>query len=152
MGVRLYPDESTENGAGAIVEGVFVKEIARGMRRDMILQCASIEFLLVLRHSDSKQIAAPTFADEAAQTLKARITRTEMQIQTHCRSIMVDRCRVHLQRDNTICPILRAHICHLRARAGNEIVYAARESRHVFIHGAEMFDHGHFSKLVRDQE
>ena len=49
-------------------------------------------------------------------------------------------------------PILRAHVRHLRARAGDEVVYAARESGHVFIHGAEMFDHGDLRELVRDQE
>ena len=66
MGMPFYPNQTAENGASAIVERVFVKEIARGMRRDMVLQCARIEFLLLLCHSDSKQIAAPTFADEAA--------------------------------------------------------------------------------------
>ena len=134
MGVRFYPDESAESGASAIVEGIFVKEIARGMRRDMVLQCASIEFLLVLRHSDSKQIAAPAFADEAAQTFEARIFPAEMQIQAHRRGIMIDRRRVHLQRDDVFSPILRAHVSHLRARAGDEIVYAAGEAGSVLIH------------------
>ena len=32
MGMRLYSDQSTKNRAGAIVERVFVEEIARGMR------------------------------------------------------------------------------------------------------------------------
>src|SRR5205814_9190393 len=64
MGMRLYSDQSTENRAGAVVERVFVKEIACGMRRDMVLQCARIEFLLVFGDRDSKQIAAAGFAGE----------------------------------------------------------------------------------------
>jgi hypothetical protein len=75
-----------------------------------------------------------------------------MQIQAHRRSIMVDRCRIHLQRDDIVCPILRAHVRHLRARAGDEVIYAARESGHVLIHGAEMFDYGDLREFVCDQE
>ena len=78
MGVRFYPDQSTENSASAIVECIFVKKIARGMRRDVILQRARVEFLLIFRHSDSKEIAAAAFTDEAAQTFEARIARAEM--------------------------------------------------------------------------
>ena len=66
MCVRFYPDQAAENGAGAVVERVFVKEIARRMRRDVILQCASVEFLLLFRNRDSKQIATAPFADEPA--------------------------------------------------------------------------------------
>src|SRR5262245_49449732 len=63
MSMRLYSDQSAENGAGAIVERVFIQEIARGTWRDVILQCSSIEFLLAFCYGDSKQIAAPPFAD-----------------------------------------------------------------------------------------
>jgi len=45
MGVRLDPDKTAERGAGAIVERVFVKKIAGGMRRYVILQCAGIKLL-----------------------------------------------------------------------------------------------------------
>src|SRR5580704_7226634 len=85
MGVRLYSDQSTANRAGAIVQRVFVKEIARGMRRDMVLQRARIKFLLVFRHRDSKQIATAAFAGEPAETLEARISRAKIQVQTHRR-------------------------------------------------------------------
>src|SRR5262245_56566471 len=125
MGVRLYSDQSPENGASAIIECIFVKEIARGVRRDMVLQRAGIEFLLLFRDGDSKQIATATFADEAAETFETRIARAKVQVQAHRRSIMIDRCGVHLQRDNIGRPILCADIRHLRAGAGDEIVYAA---------------------------
>src|SRR4029077_2128410 len=152
MGVRLYSDQSTENRPGAIVEGVFVQEIARGMRRDMVLQRACIKFLLVLRDSDGKQIAAPPFADESAETFEARISRAKIQVQTHRRSIMIDHCRVHLERDDVVRPILSAHVGHLRARAGHKIVYSARKSGRMLVNRAEMFDHGDFGKLVGDQK
>src|SRR5438128_9292349 len=87
MGIRLYSDQSTENRAGAIVQRVFVKEIARGMRRDMVLQRACIEFLLVFRDSDSKQIAASPLADESAETFEARISPAKNQVQTQRRSM-----------------------------------------------------------------
>src|SRR5438046_260154 len=58
MGMRLYSDQSTENRAGAIVEGVFVQEIARGVRRDVVLQRARIEFLLVLVDGGLGQLVA----------------------------------------------------------------------------------------------
>ena len=73
MGMPFYPNQTAENGASAIVERVFVKEIARGVRRDVVLQCARIEFLLVFGDCDSEQVAATTFADQPTQTLEARI-------------------------------------------------------------------------------
>ena len=75
MGVRFDPDETAEGGASAIVERVFVKKIARGVRRDVVLQCACIEFLLLFGDGDSEQIAAAAFADEPAQTFEPRIFR-----------------------------------------------------------------------------
>ena len=48
MGVRLDPDQSAEGGAGAIVERVFVKQIAGRVRRDVILQGARVEFLFAI--------------------------------------------------------------------------------------------------------
>src|SRR5438132_12857097 len=62
MGMRLYSAKSTENCAGAIVEGIFVQDIARGMWSDVVLQSGRIEFLLVIGDRDSKQIAATGFA------------------------------------------------------------------------------------------
>ena len=83
MGVRFYPDQATENGPSAIVERVFVKKIAGGMRRDVVLQRARVEFLLVFGNCHSEKIAATAFPDEAAQTFETRIPRPEVQIQTH---------------------------------------------------------------------
>ena len=80
----------------AIVERVFVKKIARGVRRDVVLQRASIEFLLVLGDGDRKQIASAAVADEPAQAFEARILPAQMQIQAHRGGIVIDRGRVHL--------------------------------------------------------
>src|SRR5207244_9680425 len=66
---------------------------ARGMRGNMVLQRARIEFLLLFRHSNSQQIAAPSFADEPAETFEARISRAKIQVQAHRRSIVIDHCR-----------------------------------------------------------
>ena len=63
MSVRFYSDQPAKNGASAIVESIFIQKIARGMRRDMVLQRARIELLLVFRHSHSKQIAPASFAE-----------------------------------------------------------------------------------------
>src|SRR5689334_2808247 len=78
MRVWLYPDQSAENGAGAIVESVFVQEITRGTGRGMVLQRASIQFLLVFRNRNSEQITAPAFANKTAQTFETRIARAKM--------------------------------------------------------------------------
>jgi len=52
VGMRFHADETAESGARAIVERIFVKEIARGVRRDMVLQRARVEFLLLFGHRD----------------------------------------------------------------------------------------------------
>ena len=96
MSMRLDSDEAAESGARAIVERIFVKKIAGGVRRDVILQRASVEFLLVFCDCDSEQIASAAFADEPAQTFETRIFCSQMQIQAHRRRIVIDRRRVHL--------------------------------------------------------
>ena len=54
MRVWFYADKSAEDGAGTIVERVFVKQVARRAWRDVVLQCAGVELLLVFRHGDSE--------------------------------------------------------------------------------------------------
>ena len=80
MRVRLDPDESAERATGTIVERVFVKQIAGGMRRNVVLQRARIEFLFVRRNCDGKQIAARAFADEPTETFDPRLSRAEIEI------------------------------------------------------------------------
>ena len=83
MSVPFHADESAENCAGAIIQRVFVKQVARCSRRNVVLQCACVEFLLVFRHGYGKQIAAAAFANETAQTFEPRIFCAHVQIQAH---------------------------------------------------------------------
>src|SRR5438552_13200555 len=128
MGVGLHADEAPENRASAIVERVLVKEIARGVRRYVVLQCAGIEFLLVVGDCDSEQITSAALAYEPAQTFKTRIPRPDMQIQAHRRSTVIYHSRVHLQRDDIFCPVLGADIGHFRTGPGYQNVHSARKS------------------------
>src|SRR5581483_1935082 len=66
MSMGFYPNKSAENSAGTIVESVFVQEIACRVWREMVLQCAGVEFLFMISHRDGQQIAAGPFAHEAA--------------------------------------------------------------------------------------
>ena len=152
MGVRLDADKAAESGAGAIVERVFVKKIAGGMRRDVILQRARIEFLSSARDGDCEEIAASAFADETAETFEARISSAKVQIEAHGRRVVIYDCRVHLQRDDVASPILRAHISHFRARAGDQVVHTAGESEACRSNGAKRLDHRDFGELVGDQK
>src|SRR5439155_24584923 len=122
MSVRLDPDKTAKDSAGASVERVFVKEIASGMRRYMILQRADIKLLSAVCDRNREQVAASAFADEAAETFEARIFSAKMQIQAHCGGVVIDGCGVHLQGDDVGPPVLRAYVSHFRARAGNQVV------------------------------
>ena len=152
MGVRFDADQSAEDGAGAIVQGVFVKEVACRVWRDVVLQCAGVELLPMFGHGDSEQIAAPAFANESAQTFKTRILRADMQIQAHGGSIVIDDCGVHLQRDDILSPILIAHVGHLRTGAGDEIIHATSEARRGSVTRSEMFDDRDLRQFISDQE
>src|SRR5438067_13737775 len=129
MGMPFYPNQTAENGASAIVERVFIKEIARGVRRDVVLQCARIKFLSAVCDRNSEQVAASAFADETAEAFKARIFCANVQIQAHCGGVVIDGCGVHLQGDNVSPPVLCAYVSYLRARAGNQVIDPAGKSR-----------------------
>ena len=92
MSMWFHADKSAENCASAIVERVFVKQVARRARRDVVLQCACIELLLMLRNGKSEQIASPAFANETAETFEPRIFCAHVQIQAHSRSIVIHHC------------------------------------------------------------
>src|SRR5438046_6258952 len=152
MCVRFDPDEAAECAPGAVVERVFIKEIARGVRRDVILQCARIKLLSAVCDRNSEQVAASAFADETAETFEARIFSAKMQIQAHGRRVVIYDCGIHLQGDDVGPPVLRAYVSHFRARAGNQVVDPAGKSRRLWVYRAEMLDHGDLRELVCDQE
>src|ERR1051325_6942992 len=97
-------------------------------------------------------MAARAFADEAAQTFEARITSTEMQVQAHGGSIMIDRRSVHLKRAHVLAPILRTNVSDLCAWSGDEVVDAAGKSWRIAIARLEMLNHRHLRELIRDEQ
>src|SRR6266566_704285 len=152
MGVRFDPDQSPERATGTIVEGILIKEIARGLRRNVVLQRAGVEFLLVRRDRDRQQVAPCPFAYEATQTFEPRIFRTEVQVQTHRRRIVIDRGRVHLQGHYVLSPILRANVSDFGPRAGDQVVYSASEAGRPRITRAEMLYDGNLGQFVSDKQ
>src|SRR5207247_1083656 len=76
MRVRLDANEAAENAASTIVEGIFVKEIARGMRRDVVLQCARVEFLLIFCDGDSEQKCSITDTFASSSVTSSRCGNT----------------------------------------------------------------------------
>src|SRR5438552_760715 len=78
VGVRFDANKAAKCATGAIVERVFVKEVAGGVRRDVILQGAGVEFLLVRGNRDREQIAPRAFANQSAETFEPRISGAEI--------------------------------------------------------------------------
>src|ERR1044071_3198335 len=128
MCVWLHSDEPTKGGTRAIIERVLVKEVAGGVRRDMVLQRARVELLVAIGDGDCKKIAPPAFTDKAAQTFETRVAPAQMQVEAHRRGVVIDRGRVHLQRANVLAPGLRANVSDFRARSGNEVVHPASKA------------------------
>src|SRR5437868_6783602 len=152
MGMRLDPDETSENRARAIAQRILVEQITRRMWRTMILQGAGVEFLFVVGDRKREQITPRPFADESAQTFKSRIGSAEIEIQTHRRSVALHRGGVDLQGNDVFIPPLRTDVFHRRSSAGDEIVYPAGKSAPGFLNRTEMFDHRNFRHLVSDQQ
>ena len=99
-----------------------------------------------------EQIAPRAFANESAQTFKARIGTAEMEIQTHRRGVPLHRSRVDLQGNDVFIPALRTDVFHRRPVARDEIIYPAGKSVPGFLNRTEMFDHRNFRRLVGDQQ
>ena len=59
MSMRLDADKTAKNAACAIVERIFVEKIARGVRRDVILQSAGVEFLFALATETASRSLRP---------------------------------------------------------------------------------------------
>ena len=114
MCVRFDSDEAAERAASTVVERVLIKEIAGRVWREVVLQRAGIEFLVAISDGDGKEIAAPAFADETAETFESRVPRSEMQIETHGRRVVIDRGRIHLQSAHVFAPGLRANVRDFR--------------------------------------
>jgi len=70
MGVRFYANQTSENAAGAAVQRVFVKQIAGGVWRDVILQRARIKLLIPVSNRNCQQIATRSFANQPTQAFE----------------------------------------------------------------------------------
>src|SRR5207237_801019 len=81
-----------------------------------------------------------------------RIFSAEMQIQTHSRSVVIDRGRVHLQRAHVLAPGLRAHVGDLSPRAGDEVVDPAGKAWRLLITRTEVFYHRDLRQFISDQK
>ena len=120
--MRFDPDKAAERATRAIVQRVLVEKIARSVRRDVVLQGAGIEFLVACRDGNGQQIAAPAFPNQPAQAFEPRIFAAKVKIQTHGRRIVIDRCRIHLQRADVFAPGLGADVGDFCAGPGDQVV------------------------------
>src|SRR5439155_17429319 len=116
------------------------------------LECASIKFLCPICDRNSEQIAARAYAHEAAETFEPRMFCSQMEVETHGCGIVIDRGCVHLQCAHIFAPVLRADVCDLRARTGDQIVHTAGEARQLWIQRTKRFDHGNFREFVSDKK
>ena len=90
MRVWLHPDEPAKGGARAIIERVLVKQVAGGVRGDVVLQRARVELLVAIGDGDGKKIAPPAFADQAALAWQLASAQRQMREL----SILTDRDRI----------------------------------------------------------
>src|SRR6266576_412756 len=148
MRAGLDANEAAENISGAIVERVFVKQIARGMRRGVVLERAGIEFLNSVSDGDGEQIAACAFTSETAKAFKTRIAAAEMQIQTFNGCFVLHFGGIDLQGENVVPPILCAHVSDFRARTSHQVVHSASEAGRWPMCGAEVLKNSDLCQLV----
>ena len=78
FGTGLDFDESCKNGAGLVVEGVEVEEVAGGVRGDMVLQGALVDLAGSFDGIDGEHFTAGAFADEAAEAFAAHESAAEV--------------------------------------------------------------------------
>jgi hypothetical protein len=74
-------DETREDGAGGIVEGVFVKEVAAGVRSGVVLEGALIDDLGGGGQGDGDHVAAAALAEEVADALAAGEGGAELDLE-----------------------------------------------------------------------
>src|SRR4051812_29686012 len=110
MRVRLDADQSAESRTGAIVQRVLVKQIAGRVWTQVILQRASVEFLLIGGHTNREHVAPRAFAGQSAQAFEASVGAAEMDVQAQSGSFPFDRRRVDLNRERLFVPVLGADV------------------------------------------
>ena len=152
MRAGFHFDHPREDRAARVIERVFVKQIAGGTGRDVILERPLIKLLLAFRDRDRKHVAAAAFADQAACALGAGIAAAEIDIEALGRGIAPHDGVVDLECQRFAAPILDADIVQLRPGPHIQIVEADGQCGGIRLRPHEVIHQRHLAILLGDEE
>ena len=151
LGAGFDFDESCKNGAGLVVEGVEVEEVAGGVGGDMILQGALVDLSGSFHGIDGEHFTAGAFADETAEAFAAHESAAEVCDEGGAGRVAVHRCGIQVEGGRLEGPVLDGDIGELGSGGEMEVVDSAGEGRK-FVGGLEVVDDGHAAVLAADDE
>ena len=106
LGAGFDFDESGEDGAGFVVEGVEVEEVAGGVGGDMVLKGALIDLAGSFDGIDGEHFTPGAFADEAAEAFAAHETAAEIGDEGGAGRVTVHQSRIQVEGGRLEGPVL----------------------------------------------
>ncbi len=151
LGAGFDFDQSCEDRAGFVVEGVEVEEVAGGVRGDMILQGALIDLAGSFDGIEGEHLATGAFADEEAEAFATHESPAAICDEGGAGRIAVHRSRIQMEGGRIEGPVLDGDIGEFGSGGEVEIVDSAGEGC-VFVGGLEVVQHRDAAVLSADDE
>lgn len=151
VGAFIDGDEAGEDGAGGVVEGVFVEEVAAGVGGDVVLEGALINDLGGGGQGDGDHVAAAALAEEVADALAAGEGRAELDLEGFDLGVAMRGGGGEVQGGGGVAELLAVGVGDAATGLGDEVGDGATEGGDV-AEGAVVVDNGDGGVVAGDDE
>ena len=144
-------DESGEDGAGGVVEGVFVKQVAASVGGGVVLEGALIDDLGGGGQGDGDHVAAAALAEEVADALAATEGSAELDLEGFDLGVAMRGGGGEMQGGGAVAEFLAMSVGDAAAGLSDEVGDGATEGGDV-AKGAVVIDDGDSGVVASDDE
>ena len=151
VGAFIDGDEACEDGAGGVVEGVFVKQVAAGVGGGVVLEGALVDDLGSGGQGDGNHVAATALAEEVADALTAGEGGAELDLEGFDLGVAMRGGGGDVEGGGGVAEFLAMSVGDAAAGLGDEIGHSATEGGDV-AEGAVVVDDGDGGVVASDDE
>ena len=144
-------DESGEDGAGGVVEGVFVKQVAASVGSGVVLEGALIDDLGDGWQGDGDHVAAAALAEEVADALAATEGSAELDLEGFDLGVAMRGAGGEMKGGGGVAEFLAVGVGDAAAGLGDEVSDGATEGGSI-AEGAVVIDDGDGGVAASDDE
>ena len=151
VGAFIDGDETGEDGAGGVVEGVFVKQVAASVGSGVVLEGALIDDLGDGWQGDGDHVAAAALAEEVADALAAGEGSTELNLEGFHQGVAMRGGGGEVEGGGGVAEFLAVGVGDAAAGLGDKVGHSTTEGGDI-AEGAVVIDDGDGGVVASNDE